>query len=178
MVFSTTITYKVKKGRKPAKTLDSRLQAWQLRTLTLLQDQPGPSSGHPRWTSERQRRFVVGFVLKRDAQGRLQRYQRTGALAAAWNVYVDYAALEVTRQFTFRLLNVLATLDPRKPGQLGKVPDEGVLVSIFNKSPVMRYVEGFQQQGFHKDTGWIFAPTVVGDAVRELDGIVADTGFV
>jgi hypothetical protein len=44
---------------------------------------------HPiQWTNDRQRRKVMGFVL-RDAQGHFKPYQRTGALVAGWDVEID-----------------------------------------------------------------------------------------
>jgi len=178
-VFSTKIEYKTKPGKKPPPTLDRELRAWQTRTTAQLQQQPPPrSGGKVRWTSPKQKRFVLGAVLKRDANGNIIPYQRTGKMAQGWEVFVDYDALANQRTFLFQLEGFLATISPFNRGKLGGRVSDGLIVSIFNKSTVMKYVEGFQQQGFHKDTGWQFAPEVIGTAVQELDGIFQDTGIL
>jgi hypothetical protein len=179
MVFSTSVEYKVKKGKRPPHKLKRELQAWQTRTTAKLQVEPPLRQGERvRWTSRKQERYVKGFVLKKDAEGNLIPYQRTGKLAQGWEVFVDYDAIEEMRRFTFQLQVFLASLNPAKKDTSPATPTDSILVSIFNKSDVMRYVEGFQQQGFHRDQGWLFAPEVIGDQVRELDGIMQDTGIL
>lgn len=42
------------------------------------------------YVSEKQRRYVYGFVLKKDANGNILPYQRTGGLADAWSLrYIE-----------------------------------------------------------------------------------------
>lgn len=38
------------------------------------------------------------------------------------------------------------------------IPEQATIVSLGNSSPHYHFVEGLNQQGFHKDTGWYYAP--------------------
>ena len=173
MVFNTEVTYKVKTGKKPPRSVDRELRAWQDETTRRLAVQPGAVRRPIRWTSERQRRAFFAT----DGFGRGIPTRRTGKVAE-WAVFVDYDAIENMRKFLFQLQVFLASINPLKGGKLGAAPANGLLVGISNATPYMKYVEGVQQQGFHRDTGWIFAPEVIGDAVRQLDGIVEDSGIL
>ena len=50
---------------------------------------PGKVSLPIQWTSPKQKGYVFKFVLKRDAQGNIIPYQRTGGLGKAWVVDVE-----------------------------------------------------------------------------------------
>lgn len=43
------------------------------------------------WTSEKQRRYVLGVVLKKDADGNIIPYERTHALINSWQVVQQWA---------------------------------------------------------------------------------------
>jgi hypothetical protein len=171
-MFETTISYTVKVGKRKASALIPRLKAWQNQTTVLLGKIPGPVHYPVRWTSERQRRAF--FATK--GFGRGIPTKRTGDVAR-WDVLVDYATLEKIGSFLYRVQVVLAHLDPRKKQALGSAPPGGVIISIANAVPYQRYVTGSQQQGFHQDTGWIYAPSIIATQIHRLDGLFEDTGF-
>lgn len=54
---------------------------------------PGPvvyaDSGRLRWTSEKQRRYVIGYVLKKDNRGNIIPYQRRGTYYDTVEVTAD-----------------------------------------------------------------------------------------
>lgn len=56
---------------------------------TLMQP-PGPvqytDNGRLRWASEKQRRYVIGYVLDKDAAGNIIPYERTGEYEEGWEV--------------------------------------------------------------------------------------------
>lgn len=54
---------------------------------------PGPVAYPIEWTSEKQRRFVFGFVLKRDAQGNIIPYERKGTMFDEAKVEFDASLL-------------------------------------------------------------------------------------
>jgi len=173
MGFSTEIKYTVKPGKKPPKTLDNKLRAWQGKTTAALSQQPGPVKRPVRWTSERQRRAFFAS----NGFGRGIPTQRSGKVAQ-WITFVDYDGLEKQRLFLYQLKLYLATLNPLKLGKRPAQMKDFTLISIENDAPYMRYVTGFNQQGFHKDTGWIYTPSIILDAVEEVDGMIRDTGIL
>mgnify|MGYP001333963878 CR=1 FL=1 len=98
----------------------------------LLRIDPGPvvyaDNGKLRWKSERQRRYVLGYVLDRDSQGNVIPYRRTGAARRGWQVRGDYAE-------GFAGISVANT---RQAAQY-----------IYGSATEVR-----PQQPFHEDTGW------------------------
>ena len=98
---------------------------------------PGPVRYPIEWKSEKQRRYVMGFVLERDSDGEIIPYQRTYGLQRKWDVRL-----------------------------------EGGAIVIVNTSEIGRYVFGEDQQPFHANTGWPYAPDIVYDIL--VDAPVPD----
>jgi hypothetical protein len=117
----------------------SRLRS---RLLEQLREQPGAPKYPLRWTSQRQRRYVMA---KLRAEGNLP-YQRTGELAKAW--HVEFASL-----------------------------DNGGAITIWNDAAVERYVEGYDQQMMHADTGWPFAPQLIADFQELATDVIIETWY-
>ena len=94
---------------------------------------PGPVKLPIQWTSEKQRRYYFGFVAKRDAQGNIIPYQRTGDYNRSWFVRFNL------QNFSIGIGNSAMTKgSPNWPSQ-----------------PLFDFLMGEQQQAFHKNTGWI-----------------------
>lgn len=62
-------------------------------------DYPGPvvyaDNGKLRWESERQRKFVLGYVLDRDSQGNIIPYQRTGTYYDTVEAIIDVKTITI-----------------------------------------------------------------------------------
>lgn len=56
--------------------------------------------------------------------------------------------------------------------------DNGGGITIWNNAPSEVYVEGYQQQPFHQDTGWPFAPQVIAEFSEQMTDVIIDTWFV
>src|SRR4030042_4001946 len=177
MTVNARIRYTVKPGKRPSSALHAQLETWQGETIKRLAQEPGPVKYPIRWTSERQRRYVLGFVLKRDAQGNIVPTQRSGKVRE-WAVFVDHDALDKIRSFAFQLRLFLASLDPGKLGRLASPPNDGVLIAFKSNVPYQRYVTGLNQQGFHTDTGWLYSPDIIRGAIVEAVELFQDTGIV
>lgn len=173
MVYSVEIKYQVKPGKRPSKTIEGRLRSWQDQTTRRLAQIPGAVKYPIRWTSERQRRAFFAT----DGFGRGIPTRRTGRVAQ-WGVFVDYDAIDDMRSWLFQLQLFLANLNPRKQARLSSPPGEGLLARIANTASYQRYVTGIDQQGFHADTGWIYAPTEIASATQDLNDIMQDTGLL
>jgi hypothetical protein len=110
------------------------------RTVSILSTEPGKPRYPIRWTSERQRRFVMAKLRR---QGNLP-YRRTGQYAQGWQWQ-------------------------------SKTTQDGGLFTVFNPAqtargePLEQYVQGFRQQGFHKDTGWIPTQPTINQAQEEVE---------
>lgn len=52
-----------------------------------------------------------------------------------------------------------------------------VSIDVFNTNPATIFVEGDEQQPFHIDTGWIFAPQIISDAWDAFEDVLIDTYF-
>lgn len=177
MVFNAEIKYTVKPERKPTGKLRKQVQGWRSETFRLITQIPGPVKTPIRWTSPKQRRFVMGYVLKRDAGGNIIPTQRTGRVAE-WQVLVDYDAIDAMQSWVFGLKVFLAHLNPFKGKRLGNPPGDGILVRLANPTDYWTYVTGGNQQGFHIDTGWVNVNTIIAKQFHALDNVVQDTGFV
>jgi hypothetical protein len=145
----------------------SQLQRWQAQTRATLQTQPGSPKYPIRWTSERQRKFVMAKLRR---EGNLP-YRRTGKLVAQWAVDVDIDQITRRERFFIALLNFLAKVTA---ATAPTPPASDVIVRIANPSPVEQYVTGIHQQGFHKDTGWYQSGVVLDTAVQQVEGILTD----
>lgn len=99
-----------------------------------------PSEYPIEWTSEKQRRYVMGFVLKRDEEGNIIPYQRTGRMANAWEFDVvtgaDGIAFIIQNPIAYSRFVV------------------GTLAQNINRATV-------PQQRFHRRTGWVAATETV-----------------
>lgn len=168
MVFKTNITYRTKIDIDRDRTFKSKIEQWQGGILNKLTQIP-PKPSYPITTkmTKRQRGwFWANFKDKVPTK-------RTNKVAE-WDVFVDYDGIDHIWSFSERLLAIVATLDPRgKAPQLQADPN-GILVNITNPAPYQRFVTGVDQQGFHADTGWIYAPDIITRGVNELDSIVSD----
>jgi len=176
MGFSTSVTFKVKPDRRKAPEIIPRLNAWNVQTTLLLGKIPGPVKYPIRWTSERQRR---AFFATRGF-GRGIPTKRTGDVAR-WGVYVNYDIFEAFSLFTYKFGIALANLNPKKKATYGTPPSEGVAATIAISAAARKYqtyVTGTQQQGFHRDTGWIYAPSIVTTQVHRFENILRDTGVI
>lgn len=148
-----------------SRQLTTRLQQWQADTLTRLQQEPGKPKYPIRWTSERQRRAY--FATKGFGRGIPTR--RTHALSKGWNVTLDIDQIGRLESFTVSLLTFLAKFGV---GQAPAPPPPSIWITVDNAVPYEQYVTGVDQQGFHKDTGWYSAPSVLDTAFREVEGII------
>ena len=94
---------------------------------------PGPVKLPIQWTSEKQRRYYFAVVAKRDEQGNIIPYQRTGGFNRSWFVRFNL------QNFSIGIGNTSMTKGSTNwPSQ-----------------PLFDFLMGEQQQGFHKNTGWI-----------------------
>lgn len=166
-MFKTNIIYRTDVTVKKDNTFKIKMQTWQSDLLEKLTQTPGKVKYPIRWTSERQRRAF--FATK--GFGRGIPTKRTGAVAE-WTVFVDYDGIEQLQTFKEKIIAFLANLNPNKKSpSLGADPS-GLLVNISNPKDYQRYVTGVDQQGFHKDTGWVYTPDIISDSIKELDQIV------
>lgn len=55
--------------------------------------------------------------------------------------------------------------------------DNGGAITIWNDAPSEVYVEGYQQQPFHQDTGWLFAPQLIADFQELATEVIIQTWF-
>ncbi len=95
-------------------------------TMQILSTEPGKPKYPIRWTSERQRKFVMAKLRK---MGQIP-YIRTGKYAKAW----EWFAKSTQSGGLFVIQNTAKTS---------------------RGEPLEQYVQGIHQQGFHKDTGWV-----------------------
>jgi len=88
--------------------------------LRQLKTEPGTPKYPIRWTSEKQRRYVMWKLRKENNLP----YRRTHKLSQSWRV-------------------------------VALIPAAGVAqILLRNDTPYATFVQGGDQQGFHKDTGW------------------------
>lgn len=50
-------------------------------------------------------------------------------------------------------------------------------LDIYNTKDYARFVQGDDQQPFHIDTGWPYAPQIISDAIPEYEDVIIDTYF-
>ncbi len=55
--------------------------------------------------------------------------------------------------------------------------DNGGAITIWNNAPSEVYVEGYDQQPFHADTGWPFAPALIGEFSELATEVLIQTWF-
>lgn len=109
-------------------------------TVVILSTEPGKPKYPIRWTSERQRRFVMA-KLKRMGQ---IPWIRTHKYSEAW----EWFAKSTQTGGLFVIENTAKT----SKGE-----------------PLEQYVQGIHQQGFHQDTGWISTGPVLQKAGQEAE---------
>lgn len=143
------------------------LKQWQSQLLRQLRQEPGKPHYPIRWTSERQRKYVMAKLRR---MGQIP-YQRTGALVAAWEVNVNIQQVSRIEQWRVEVLTFLTKLGIGSPPT---APPASVIVEVSNSSEIEQFVTGIHQQGYHQDTGWYYAPTVLDKAFRQVEGIVND----
>jgi hypothetical protein len=109
-------------------------------TVSILSTEPGKPKYPIRWTSERQRKFVMAKLRR---MGQIP-YIRTGRYAAAWRWFA--------KSTQFGGLFVIENTAKTSKGE-----------------SLEQYVQGIHQQGFHKDTGWIATGPTLRKAGQEAE---------
>jgi hypothetical protein len=170
-MFKQEITYIIKNSDlRVSKKLQQALQQWQAQLLAQLQQEPGPPKYPIRWTSERQRRAFFAT----DGFGRGIPTKRSHAMSQAWQVTINIEQITRFQVFTNRLISFLARF---KITEAPTPPPPTIIVDVSNPVSYTRYVEGENQQGFHKDTGWLYAPDVINTGFQQAEGIMVE-GFM
>ena len=119
-------------------------------TVAILSRDPGPSRSPVRWTSKKQKGYVFKFILKKDGQGNIIPYRRTGRYLESWDW--ELVPTSNRRGGVFDVFNTAKT-------------SKGLLLEQF--------VQGDRQQGFHADTGF-----VASERVKKEAGIKAELALV
>lgn len=181
-MFKQTITITSKTDDiRISRKIQQQLQQWQTTLLTALQKQPGSPNYPIRWTpaanQNRPPNTRWGYYSRQkaaffatDGFGRGIPTRRTGAVSQAWSITVNYEQINRVQAFAANLLQFLARLRVVQPPE---PPPAAVLIDVHNPVSYERYVTGYDQQGFHQDTGWIYAPTVIETGFKEAEGIVS-----
>jgi hypothetical protein len=134
----------------------------------LLAVMPGKPKYPIRWTSERQRRYVLGYVLKRDSEGHIIPYERSGKLTEAWDVLVQVGSMAVSYGVPGPHPTGLAAM-----AGLGQQAGRGdFALVLFNPAPMATYVQGKRQQLYHRDTGWPNVREVAPVIAREVNPLI------
>jgi hypothetical protein len=110
------------------------------RTINKLSDEPGKPRYPLRWTSEKQRNFVMALLRRK---GQIP-YVRTGKYAASW----EWQSQSSQDGGLFVIENTAKTAKGESLEQ---------------------YVQGINQQGFHRDTGWVRSEDILKDAAIEAE---------
>jgi hypothetical protein len=170
-MFKQEIIYTVNTGDlRISKKLQQALQQWQTQFLAQLQQEPGSPKYPIRWPSERQRRAFFAT----DGFGRGIPTKRSHALSQAWQAIVNVEQITRFQVFTNSLIAFLAQF---KITEAPTPPPPTIIVDVSNPVSYERYVEGENQQGFHKDTGWLYAPDVINTGFQQAEGIMVE-GFM
>jgi hypothetical protein len=170
-MFKQEIIYTVNTGDlRISKKLQQSLQQWQTQFLAQLQQEPGSPKYPIRWTSERQRRAFFAT----DGFGRGIPTKRSHALSQAWQVIVNVEQITRFQVFTNSLIAFLAQF---KITEAPTPPPPTIIVDVSNPVSYERYVEGENQQGFHKDTGWLYAPDVINTGFQQAEVLMSE-GFM
>jgi hypothetical protein len=170
-VFKQELTYTVNTGDlRVSKKLQQALQQWQAQLLAQLQQEPGAPKYPIRWSSERQRRAFFAS----NGFGRGIPTKRSHAMSQAWQVSINVEQITRFQVFTNTLIGFLARFKVTEPPT---PPPPTIIVDVSNPVSYTRYVEGEDQQGFHKDTGWLYAPDVINTGFQQAEGIMLE-GFM
>jgi hypothetical protein len=170
-MFKQEIIYTVNTGDlRISKTLQQGLQQWQAQLLAQLQQEPGPPKYPIRWTTERMRRAFFAS----NGFGRGIPTKRSHALSQAWQVTINVDQITRFQMFTNNLIAFLARFKITEPPT--PIPPM-IIVDVSNPVSYERYVEGVNQQGFHKDTGWLYAPDVINAGFQQAE-ILMSEGFM
>jgi hypothetical protein len=130
----------LKSGDKLARQYGIELQKLRQRGLNALRQQPGKPRYPIRWTSERQRRYVMA-KLRRMKQ---IPYVRTGQFVDSWRI--EFGA--TSNGGIFEVFN------PAKNSR-------GDFIE--------QYITGTRQQGFHQDTGWYQSQNIITDIMVDAE---------
>lgn len=109
------------------------------------------------WTTDKQRKFVLGYVLDRDGAGNIIQYQRTGALPKAWEVN-EYRRGDI---YGFTTRNTA----PAAPYVYGTV-------NLLNRAEAIK-----PQQRFHRLIGWPIAVDILKPEVDHVRRLLFDLVF-
>lgn len=126
--------------REFERTYSNTVEALGEETIRKLSEEPGKPRYPIRWTSERQRKFVMAKLRRENNIP----YKRTHAYSSAWM----YQRRRTPSGGLFYVQNTALT-------------DTG--------EPLEQYIQGDRQQGFHADTGWIRADTIIKEAAQEAE---------
>lgn len=102
-----------------------------------------------RWKTEKQRRYVLGFVLKKDSKGNIIPYKRTGKMRKAW---------EITQR---------KSGDKYSIGFRNRVAYTRFVQGTLNLKSLKAATA--PQQPFHKDTGWKLAQPIAKKGIISLE---------
>jgi hypothetical protein len=170
-MFKQEIIYTVNTGDlRVSKKLQQALQQWQAQLLAQLQQEPGPPKYPIRWTTERQRRAFFAT----NGFGRGIPTKRTHAISQAWQVTINVEQITRFQVFTNNLIAFLARF---KVSDAPTPPLPTVIVDVSNPVSYTRYVEGENQQGYHKNTGWLYAPDVINTGFQQAEVLMSE-GFM
>lgn len=92
---------------------------------------------------------------------------------------------ERQRRYVMKKLRAEGNLPYQRTGELAQgwmvdhIPegDNGGLLSVYNNVPYARFVQGYDMQPFHIDSGWKDAQMVVSDARVEAESVLISTWF-
>lgn len=54
---------------------------------------------------------------------------------------------------------------------------ELIALDVFNRQPYTTFVEGDDQQPFHMDTKWLYAPQIMSDEIERFEDVMIETYF-
>lgn len=118
--------------------------------LKELQEEPGAPLQLHGWTSDAQRAYVMIRVRKGIIKIPYARSREKGeGVSVSWDVLL-------------------------------KRPSQGVIhFTVINTSPAYQFVEGEDQQVWHANTGWLYAPAILAKQVKFIiEAIREDLGIV
>jgi hypothetical protein len=185
-MFKQEIIYTVNTGDlRISKKLQQSLQQWQTQFLAQLQQEPGTVKRPVRWTpaaiQNKPPNTRWGYYSKQKAAffasngfGRGIPTKRSHALSQAWQAIVNVEQITRFQVFTNSLIAFLAQF---KITEAPTPPPPTIIVDVSNPVSYERYVEGENQQGFHKDTGWLYAPDVINTGFQQAEVLMSE-GFM
>lgn len=110
--------------------------------------EPGSPIYPLRWKSEKQRRYVLGYVLEHDAEGTVIPYQRTHRQMAGWEVMLQVGNMAAAYGVQGSTSGGIA-----ETAGLG-AKGGSFAITLHHPSEVSQFVQGQYEQPYHRDTGW------------------------